>query len=69
MLETRCGASGSADASVLGTVTHQHIFGLTFRVIWPLLAGRRVFGTVHFAWETLLPNCPRKPASSPARRI
>jgi len=42
------------DAVIFGTVSHQHIFGLAFRVIWPLLAGRRFDGTVYFAWETLL---------------
>lgn len=28
------------DAAVQGTVSHQHIFGLLFRVLWPLAAGR-----------------------------
>ena len=28
------------DARVLGTVSHQHIYGLLFRVLWPLCAGR-----------------------------
>src|SRR6185312_17141298 len=28
-----------ADARIYGTVSHQHIFGLTFKVMWPLLAG------------------------------
>lgn len=41
-------------AETLGTVTHQHVFGLTFRVMWPLLAGRCFSATVHFAWESLL---------------
>jgi acyl-coenzyme A synthetase/AMP-(fatty) acid ligase len=42
------------DALIFGTVSHQHIFGLAFRVIWPLLAGRRFDGSVYFAWETLV---------------
>ncbi|WP_255989086.1 AMP-binding protein [Chitinolyticbacter albus] len=29
-----------ADARVLGSVSHQHIYGLLFRVLWPLAAGR-----------------------------
>jgi len=29
-----------ADAKVLGTVSHQHIYGLLFRVLWPLASGR-----------------------------
>lgn len=28
------------DATVQGTVSHQHIYGLLFRVLWPLAAGR-----------------------------
>lgn len=28
------------DARILGTVSHQHIYGLLFRVWWPLAAGR-----------------------------
>ncbi|WP_313302000.1 AMP-binding protein [Diaphorobacter sp.] len=28
------------DARVLATVSHQHIYGLLFRVLWPLAAGR-----------------------------
>lgn len=27
-------------AAVIGTVSHQHIYGLLFRVLWPLAAGR-----------------------------
>lgn len=29
-----------ADSLVLATVSHQHIYGLLFRVLWPLAAGR-----------------------------
>jgi len=28
------------DCAVLGTVSHQHIYGLLFRLLWPLCAGR-----------------------------
>ena len=28
------------DAAVIATVSHQHIYGLLFRVLWPLAAGR-----------------------------
>ena len=28
------------DAVVLATVTHQHLYGLTFRLFWPLSSGR-----------------------------
>ena len=32
--------AGLDEALVLGTVSHQHIYGLLFRVLWPLAAGR-----------------------------
>lgn len=38
-LEARFG-EGLGHATVLGTVSHQHIYGLLFRVAWPLSAGR-----------------------------
>ncbi len=31
------------DARILATVSHQHIYGLLFRVWWPLAAGRTVY--------------------------
>jgi acyl-coenzyme A synthetase/AMP-(fatty) acid ligase len=43
-----------ADARIYGTVSHQHIFGLTFKVMWPLLAGRCFSAATHEVWETLL---------------
>jgi len=39
-LESRFGAL-LGDAQVQGTVSHQHIYGLLFRVLWPLAARRR----------------------------
>jgi acyl-coenzyme A synthetase/AMP-(fatty) acid ligase len=67
MLERLWGGRLGA-ALVLGTVTHQHVFGLTFRVMWPLLAGRCFSATIHFAWETLLRELTAATAvvSSPA---
>ena len=41
-------------AEVLGMVSHQHIFGLTFRLLWPVMAGRLFTAHNHFAWETLV---------------
>lgn len=53
MLEARWGeALGSAP--IFGTVSHQHIFGLTFRLLWPLLAGRPFARFAHDLWEPLL---------------
>lgn len=53
MLEQMWGAE-IGDASVFGTVTHQHVFGMTFRIMWPLLAGRPFHSEFHVAWEPLL---------------
>ena len=40
-LESAFGA-GIGEAHVHGTVSHQHIYGLLFRVLWPLAAGRAI---------------------------
>lgn len=39
------GRMGGADLHVLATVSQQHIYGLLFRILWPLSAGR-LLGTV-----------------------
>lgn len=39
-LQAAFGARLAADAHVLTTVSHQHIYGLLFCVLWPLAAGR-----------------------------
>jgi acyl-coenzyme A synthetase/AMP-(fatty) acid ligase len=55
-------------ADSVGTVTHQHVFGLTFGLAWPLAAGRPFSAVVHHTWEALLATA-RGPAvivSSPA---
>jgi acyl-CoA synthetase (AMP-forming)/AMP-acid ligase II len=36
------------DATVHGTVSHQHIYGLLFRVLWPLAAGRGIVPRTFF---------------------
>ena len=41
------------DAVVQGTVSHQHIYGLLFRVLWPLAAGRRIAPRLFFHEELL----------------
>jgi len=53
VLEQMWGAE-LGDAPVFGTVTHQHVFGMTFRIMWPLLAGRPYHSEFHVAWEPLL---------------
>ena len=40
-------------ADSVATVTHQHVFGLTFGLAWSLAAGRRFSATVHHTWEGL----------------
>jgi acyl-coenzyme A synthetase/AMP-(fatty) acid ligase len=45
---------GFGAARVLGMVSHQHIFGLTFRLLWPVMAGRPFAAHNHFAWESLV---------------
>jgi len=68
-LEREFGAR-CADAVVLGTVSFQHIYGLLFRVLWPLCAGR-VFADQSTADPAqiaeALESCPRGVlVSSPA---
>ncbi len=43
-----------AHAEVLATVSHQHIYGLLFRVLWPLSAGRCFHSDCYFNPETLV---------------
>ncbi len=47
-LEERLGPSCAPGLQVFSTASHQHIYGLLFRVLWPLAAGRA------FQRETLL---------------
>jgi acyl-coenzyme A synthetase/AMP-(fatty) acid ligase len=39
---------------VVGTVTHQHMFGMTFRIMWPLISGRPFDAEFHVTWEPLM---------------
>jgi acyl-CoA synthetase (AMP-forming)/AMP-acid ligase II/3-hydroxymyristoyl/3-hydroxydecanoyl-(acyl carrier protein) dehydratase len=67
-LETAFGAL-VGDATVLSTVSHHHIYGLLFRVLWPLLAGRPVESARHEFPETLAPRLAAGPClllASPA---
>ena len=51
-LEQQFGAAlGVAD--VLATVSHQHIYGLLFRILWPLAEGRAIHAARHEFPETL----------------
>lgn len=66
-LEQLWGAS-LGEATVQGSVSHQHIYGLLFRVLWPLCAGRP-FGARRLAYpEDMLAAlaAPTTLVSSPA---
>lgn len=57
VLETRWGEALEA-APVFATVTHQHIFGMTFRLLWPLLKGRSFARFSLELWEEMLAELP-----------
>jgi acyl-coenzyme A synthetase/AMP-(fatty) acid ligase len=41
-------------STVFATVPHQHVYGLTFKIMWPLAAGRPFRAETNEIWETLL---------------
>ena len=47
--------AASGCGPVRATVSHQHLYGLTFKVLWPLAAGRPFAAETHDIWETVLP--------------
>ena len=48
------GPTAPKDARVHATVVHQHLYGLTFRLCWPLATRRAFFGNTEQFWEPLL---------------
>jgi acyl-coenzyme A synthetase/AMP-(fatty) acid ligase len=68
VLEQMWGAE-LGEISVAGTVTHQHVFGMTFRIMWPMVAGRPFHSEFHVAWEPLMArlNGPSMIVTSPAQ--
>lgn len=57
-------------AQALSTVSHQHIYGLLFRILWPLAAGRCFHSNSYLSPEALLKAAENKPAywvASPAQ--
>jgi AMP-binding enzyme len=42
-------------ATIEATVPHQHVYGLTFRILWPLATGRPFRSRMHALWEEVLP--------------
>lgn len=56
-------------AEIVATVSHQHIYGLLFKVLWPIAAGRAVHAQSAFFPEDLKRIVPPRPwalLSSPA---
>jgi acyl-CoA synthetase (AMP-forming)/AMP-acid ligase II/3-hydroxymyristoyl/3-hydroxydecanoyl-(acyl carrier protein) dehydratase len=67
-LEQQFGAQVDG-AEVLATVSHQHIYGLLFRILWPLAAGRAIHAHTVEHPETLAAALARRPCmliASPA---
>ncbi len=56
-LEARWECRGTGAAAV-ATVPHQHIYGLAFKVVWPLLTGRPFAAAMEEYWEGLVPALP-----------
>jgi hypothetical protein len=52
-IEALLGPFMSEGGVVTGTVSHQHLYGLGYRLFWPLCSGRVMDGTVHEFWESL----------------
>lgn len=44
---------GAPAGAVVGTVSHQHIYGLLFRVLWPLASGSVFLSRIHETWESV----------------
>lgn len=67
VLQKKWGVMLSA-AITLGTVSHQHIYGLYFRVLWPICAGRSFHSERFEIWEALIAAAPPESCfvSSPA---
>jgi acyl-coenzyme A synthetase/AMP-(fatty) acid ligase len=69
-LEAAFGAAIPARARVFATVSHQHIYGLLFRILWPLAAGRPFQRDTLLHPQELLPRMAQEAdcvlASSPA---
>jgi acyl-coenzyme A synthetase/AMP-(fatty) acid ligase len=59
-----------SQSQVLSTVSHQHIYGLLFRVLWPLVSGRCFHSRVYLSPEALLKAAHRQSScwvASPAQ--
>ncbi|OYD81615.1 AMP-binding protein [Azospirillum brasilense] len=52
--EAVLGRLAGPTARVHATVPHQHVYGLNFRLLWPLVTGRPFASAMHELWETAL---------------
>ena len=43
----------SGTGTIFATASHQHIYGLTFKLLWPLMSGRVFSSKIHVLWEDL----------------
>jgi len=61
--------AAAGDAAIMATVSHQHIYGLLFKVLWPLTSGRAIHGHSIAFPEALAPAMAAGPCvliASPA---
>lgn len=54
MIEGLIGPCLPVGSAIAGTVSHQHLYGLSFRLFWPLCSGRAFDPVVHEFWESLV---------------
>ncbi|CAO3424039.1 AMP-binding protein [Azospirillum doebereinerae] len=53
-IEALLGLAVPAGAWIHATVPHQHVYGMAFRLCWPLATGRPFSGASHALWESAL---------------
>jgi acyl-coenzyme A synthetase/AMP-(fatty) acid ligase len=56
VLEDLFGPRLGPDARVFATVSHQHLYGLLFRTLWPLVSGRPFCAETYLHTEELFPR-------------
>lgn len=52
------------EGPVFATVSHQHIYGMLFRLLWPLCAGRPFHAQTFFLWEEIFAAMRRQGGGS-----
>lgn len=50
----RLWGDSSGRGTAFATVSHQHVYGMTFKILWPLAAGRPFADETDELWETML---------------